>query len=230
MNCFPVKTILLGAGLLIAGHLKAQDMGQIMIENAQATQNAYLSSHIDGLVLSNMTGKGKKAGTVTESYLTYNPSPKIRDRVINNMAAKMKLNAQNVQALKQIDFNKTFTDITAPYHLQYDDAADVVTAYQVLNWMIANKAGNPKPAAVSAVKQSVIASLQQNRNIRHDAGNRAMLGEEMKIMFTLLHAGLQEATKNGTLQQYSNNINKQFQQLYHQDLRQVKLDEKGMHP
>ncbi|MBB3967510.1 hypothetical protein [Mucilaginibacter phyllosphaerae] len=40
--------------------------------------------------------------------------------------------------------NKAFNSIASPYGLSYDDAADIVAAYEVVNWMIANQAANPQ--------------------------------------------------------------------------------------
>jgi hypothetical protein len=228
MNVLKNIAIALSIFTAFASVVHAQDMGQVWMDNAAASQNAYMTSHINNLVLKNMTGKN--AGKVTDSRLTYNPSIKIRDRVIDNMAARMKLNSSQLAALKQMDLNKIFANITAPYRSRYDDAADIVTAYQVLNWMIANKAPDPKPVAVTAVRNAVIPVLQQNREIAHEAGNRAMMSEEMKLLFVMQHAGWQEARKTGKLQSYSDAIARQYQQLYHQDLRSLKLDAKGLHP
>jgi hypothetical protein len=65
-------------------------------------------------------------------------------------------------ACAQYHFNKQFAKIIALYDLQYDDAADIISAYQVLNWVNANNAANPKPTAVNAVRSATISALQQN--------------------------------------------------------------------
>ncbi|MFD1255643.1 hypothetical protein ACFQ3S_02440 [Mucilaginibacter terrae] len=226
MKFFNHKLLLTAIIMVYTFTAGAQDMGQVFMDNAAATQQAYMTSHINGLILKNVIKGGK---STAESHLTYNPSLKIRNQVIDRMAAKMKSNSSNIVALKQYDFNKIFTGITAPYHLQYNDAADIVTAYQVLNWMIANNAADPKPTAVNAVKSSTILALQQNREIAQDAGNRAMLGEEMKILFVMLHAGWQEAKKTGKVANYSTTLAQQYQQQFKQDLRSLRLDDKGLH-
>lgn len=218
--------LIIAVTAVLAFTASAQDMGQVFMDNAAASQQAYMSSHINGLVLKNVI-KGRKS--TGESHLTYNPSVKIRDRVIDRMAVRMKLSSDNIATLKQNDFNKLFTGITAPYHLQYDDAADIVTAYQVLNWIIANNAANPNIGAVDAVKSATISALQQNREIAHDAGNRAMLGEEMKIMTVILYTGWQQAQKKGKSADYSATVAQQYQLQYKQNLRSLKLDDKGLH-
>jgi len=226
MNAQKVKCAVTAILITAAITVKAQDMGQVYMENAAASQQAYMTSHINGLTLRNVLKGNSSKG---ESNLTYNPSTRIRDRVIDRMAAGMKLSQANVVRLKQKDFNKIFTEITAPYRLQVDDAADILTAYQVLNWMIANNAPDPTPSSVDAVRRSSIAALKLDRDIAHNAGNRAMLGEELKIIFVLNHSGWQAAKKSGAVSAYSDNITNQYQRRYNQDLRKLKLDSKGLH-
>lgn len=205
---------------------KAQDVGQTIIDNAASTQYNYMTSHIANLSLKNASGN---AGAKSGRDLSYNPSPRIKSRVINNMAVKLKLDAANTAKLKQTDVDGIFTGITKPYNLKYDDAADIVTAYQALNWMIANNAPNPQPAAITALRNATNNALGQNREIYANAGNRAMLGEELKTMFVLHHAGWHDAIKKGTTKAYSDKIVGQYASTFGQNLRELKLDSKGLH-
>lgn len=205
----------------------AQDVMQTMVDNSFATQQTYLTSHINGLVMKDITGKN--AATAREDRLTYNPHPRIKAEVIDAMLKRMKL-TQGTATFKKTDFDKIFTSLTSKYSFSYDDAGDIVTAYQVLNWMIANKVKvEPAATAVNVTRTKIGAGLMQNKNINHNVYERAKLGEEMKILFVVLHAGWQNALKNGSLDAYSDGIAKQYQQQYGIDLRKLKLDNQGMH-
>lgn len=201
---------------------------QTMIDNSFATQQAYLTGHINGLVMKNITGKNYKATKRTDR-LTYNPHHKIKAEVMDAMLKRAKL-TEGTETFRNTDFDKIFTTVTAKYNFSYKDAGDIVTAYQVLNWMIANKVNTePAVAAVAATRIKVGASMMQNEKINHDAYERAKLGEEMKMLFAVVHAGWQNALKSGGLNKYSDSIAKQYQQQYGVDLRKLKLDEQGMH-
>lgn len=224
------RIFIIAVGLIFSAAItKAQDIGQTIMNNAAASQYNYMTSHIANLSLKNISGKGKGSAKVGHG-LTYNPSPKIKERVLNNIAANLKLDAANIANLKQTNFDGIFTGITAPYHLQANDASDIVAAYQVLNWIIANNSANPQLTTVASVREDTDDALRQNKEIYTDAGKRAMLGEELKIMFVLLHAGWQDAIKKGTTASFSEKIAGQYSSAFGQDLRSLKLDAKGLHP
>lgn len=204
-----IKAFLISAAILLSINAQAQDVGQTIMDNAAATQYNYMTSHIAGLSLKNVAGKGKSTGKVGHG-LTYNPSPKIKSKVIDNLALQMKLDAATTAKLKQTNIDAAFTSITAPYNLKYNDASDIVAAYQVLNWMIANRSPNPQPASVAAVRETSDNALRQNKQIYSDAGKRAMIGEELKALFVIQHAGWQNAIKKGTEKNFSDIIATQY--------------------
>lgn len=216
---------LLGSLCLTLSWAQAQDVQQSILDNQQLIQQSTLTTQINGLVLKDMS---KKGSDVAEKDFSYNPAPRIRNEVLTRLARRMQLT--NVESLRQIDFNQRFTQSVAPYGLRPDDAADLVTAYQVWNWMMANQAPMPKPSSVAAIRRSVANVLSQNRDIYHNAGKRALLGEEMKLLVVLTDMGWQGARQQGKEQAYSDGLVKQYQQQYGQNLRQLKLDERGLHP
>ena len=217
-----IATVSLTAGLAARG----QD---VYVDNSAATQNAYINSHINGLVLKNVAGKDIGNGYIAETYLTYNPSVKIRDRAVDRMISKSKINASTAAAMRKTNINELFDKINAVYNLKHDDAADILTAYQVLNWQIANNVSSSKPAPVNAYRNLIISVLQKNREIARDAGNRAMLGEETKITFLMLYSEWQNAKKAGKAKAFSDQLNQEYQKQNKLNLRALKLDEKGLH-
>jgi hypothetical protein len=208
----------------------AQDLYQTFIENNATMQQAYLSSYVSGLVIQNMVVNGGKGSSsnARDFHLTYNPSIKVKGEALNAFIARGHLE-KIADELRRMDFDKAFTSITAPYHLQYNDAADILTAYQVLSWLIANQAPEPKPDAVAATRYAVASALAKSSVISDDPYSRAKMGESVKILFLVLQSGWHTANKKGTVKAYSDQITNQYKQQYHQDLRKIKLDKSGWH-
>lgn len=203
----------------------AQDVGQTIIQNQQSLQQTALATHVNGLVLKGVAG----SETAASRDFTYNPAPRFRDEAVAKVAAKFKLSPAKAAELKGPNLDKMFNGVMMPYHLKANDAADIITAYHLTSWLIVNDAGDPDPASVAALRRNVGSSLSKIREIYANAGNRAALGEEMKVSWILLQSGASDAQRNHKMDAYKNSIAKQYQQQYHQDLRKMKLDGKGLH-
>ena len=59
---------------------------------------------------------------------------------------------------------------------------------------------------------------------------RAQLGEELKLLFVVVHAGWQGTQREETLAAYANGIAGMFQQFGGEDLRRVALTDTGLQP
>lgn len=224
VSAMAIRLLWVLTSLTLAG-AQAQDVQQTILDNHQLIQQSTLTAEINGLVLKT---KVKSGDGGAEKDFSYNPAPRIRNEVLDRLVQRLKL--PNLEQLRQLDYNQRFTQLATPYGLRPDDAADLVTAYQVWNWVMANQAPMPKPGSVAAVRRSVAKVLSQNREIYHNAGKRALLGEEMKLLVVLTHLGWQGAQQQGKTQAYSDGIQTQYQQRYGQNLRQLKLDVGGLHP
>lgn len=222
-----VAVCLLAATINIA---HAQDVMQsIMDANAQ-TQYTYMTGQINKDVMANMY-KNKNGVTGSSKTFTYYIMPYFTGDVVKQVGARMKLSQPVINKLINYDFNTAFRTLTKGFNLQYNDVADIVTAYQVQSWLIANSAtADPSPKAVYAVRNQVRKSLSANAQITGNGKTRAQLGEELKILFALGNAGWQGARQQGKLKVYSDAVAQNYQQQYHQDLRSLKLDDNGMHP
>lgn len=125
------------------------------------------------------------------------------------------------------NFPKVYAGIIAPFGYRANDTADAVAAYTLLGWLIATGAPDPSPAAARAVREQVAQGLRNDKNFA-SARTRAELAEEMKLLFVTLHAGWQSARKEGNLKQYSDGVAAMFQRFSGNDLRTMRLTDRGL--
>lgn len=129
------------------------------------------------------------------------------------------------EQLQRNNFSRVYSGIVRPFGLSSDDAADALTGYTVLGWLIATGAPDPSPSAVSAARNQIAARLGQTPNFR-SAASRQALGEELKISFVTLHAGWQAARREGNLRQYGDGVAALFNRNGI-DLRALRLTRDG---
>lgn len=143
------------------------------------------------------------------------------------LRAKNPTAAAQVEAqMRQHDFGKVYAGIVAPFGLHRGDAADAITAYTLLGWMIANGRTDPTRPQVAAARRAVAATVSTNPALATE-GARARLGEEVAILFVLLHAGWQSAAREGKAAQFSDGVAAMFKQQFGRDLRQMALTDHG---
>lgn len=128
--------------------------------------------------------------------------------------------------LSRYDATRIFSGIVRPFGLRANDLADVVTAYVVLGWMISNDSPDPTPRSVQSVRARVAQELAANPQLASPA-MRTTVGEEVKILFVVLHAGMQNATRSRQMAGYSQGVRDMFRQLTGEDLRSVALTDRG---
>lgn len=164
--------------------------------------------------------------------LRYVSTPALRKQVLGDYLARARSKdprgTQVVQdMLARYDYTRIYEGVARPYGLGGDDAANAMSAYFILGWIIANGQSDVPggPAAVRAVRAQFAATLSQS-----PAGSqqqRAQLGEELKIQFAIMHAGWQGSMKEHNERAYADGVARQFQQQAGIDLRSTSLDARG---
>ena len=129
--------------------------------------------------------------------------------------------------LARHDYRQIYRGLIAGTGLRENDAADAVTAYTALGWLIVNnQLGNPDPRAIRAFRAQVATRALGNAAYAPD--NRARLGEEMKLLFVTLHSGWQAAQREGNVRQYSDGVAAMFAKQTGNDLRALRLTGRGL--
>ena len=123
------------------------------------------------------------------------------------------------------DFGQVFTNLVGPYGLQRSNAADTLTAFMVLGWLIATGSPDPHRAAVQAARSAISRGMSSEPKFANGS-IRAALGEELVITCVTLHAGWQSARREGKLQQYSDGVAAMFLKQG-TDLRALQLTDRG---
>lgn len=120
------------------------------------------------------------------------------------------------------DYDGIYAGVVRPFGLGANDAADSLTAYMILGWMIANGAGDPPRESVLAARSQVASMLLTDDRLS-SPDVRAQLGEEFKILFVALHAGWQSARREGVLPAYADGVARMFRAQGGVDLRDLAL-------
>lgn len=107
------------------------------------------------------------------------------------------------------------------------DAADAVAMFVVMGFLIANNDMRDMPADHwGAVRDQFRASLGAQPELA-DPAKRAALGEEMKLLTTILYGGFDGSKKSGQSAQYAKGVAAMFAQQG-LDLRTMRLDQRGL--
>lgn len=162
--------------------------------------------------------------------LAYTPTKALQQQAEQAMLRRLeRQNPAAAQALgsqfAQHDFGAVFKGLVEPFGLRDDDAVDIMTAYTVLDYLIASGAADPSRAGVRAVRERVAAQLAGDPQFA--AALRPQLGEEIKLLFVTLHAGWQTARRDGGLPAYAEGVTKLFAQQSGVDLRRLTLTAQG---
>lgn len=128
--------------------------------------------------------------------------------------------------LAKHDFSKVYAGIIAPFGYRADDTADAVAAYTLLGWLISTGAPDPSAGAARAVRNQIAQGLRNGARLS-DPRARAELAEEMKLLFVTLHSGWQSARREGKLKQYSDGVNDMFRKFTDNNLRNMRLTDRG---
>lgn len=164
--------------------------------------------------------------------LSFSATPALRKKVLDDMLSQMRSrNPQAAQAVQEMlaryDYTQIYEGVARPYGLGGDDVANVMSAYFILGWIIANGQSDVPggAASVRAVRAQFASVLA--RSPAAAPQERAQTGEQMKILFAVMHAGWQGSRKQHETTAYADGIERQFQQQAGVDLRATSLDVRG---
>ena len=164
----------------------------------------------------------------------YDSTPALRRAAADSYVDRVRKSnaAAGVAIADQIaknDFSRVYAGIVQPFGYRGNDAADALAAYTLLGWLIATGAPDPTPAQARAVRTQIAQAMATNAGLS-GANKRAELGENLKLLFVTLHAGWQSARREGNLNQYSDGVNGMFRKFSGNDLRALRLTDRGLVP
>ncbi|MFB0491128.1 hypothetical protein ABIE45_003714 [Methylobacterium sp. OAE515] len=139
--------------------------------------------------------------------LPFASTPDLRARTVAERVRRMQIAdplgaAVAARELAQHDYDAIFRGFLAGTALRETDAGDVLAAFIVLQWMVANDATTePSPAALRAIRRQFVVPLATKPPLSLP-GARATFAEEVKLRAVLHHAGWQAAKRAGTLTRF----------------------------
>lgn len=129
------------------------------------------------------------------------------------------------------DFRQDWAKNEASDGLRPDNVADALTAYWVMNWMIANKVNGTTRAQVQAVKRQIApAILRQKSFTSLNNVGRQQLAEIWQLNYVFQSVGMFSAMKKGDqamVQKASDAAEARFQNEAKVDLRAIKITDHG---
>lgn len=167
-----------------------------------------------------------------QNSLKYAPSAELAQQARADFIAGLRAGnpdaAQAVEAeSRRVDFAKVANDLLGAAGLRADDAADALTLYTAIGYLIANNdMSDPSPAMFRGLRSQIAPRLAADPRFASST-ERAKLGEKMKFLTVILHAGWISAQKENNLPRYSRDVARLFQQQGGADLRSVRLTASG---
>ncbi|SEP50682.1 hypothetical protein SAMN04487843_13914 [Methylobacterium sp. ap11] len=142
-------------------------------------------------------------------------------RATNPIAA-----AEVAREMARHDYDAIFRSFLSDTALRPDDAGDVLTAFIVLQWMVANDTkAEPSPAALRAVRRQMVAPMADKPPLSQ-AATRAAFAEQVKLRTVLHHAGWQAAQRLGMVPSFVATLPTDF--IPPAKLRAVALTDDGL--
>lgn len=118
--------------------------------------------------------------------------------------------AETAREMAKHDYDTIFRGFLAGTPLRAEDAGDVLTAFIVLQWMVANDAtAEPSPAALRAIRSRFVAPMA-GRPPLSEPGTRAAFAEQVKLRTVLHHAGWKAAKQLGVMPRFLATLSKEF--------------------
>ena len=141
---------------------------------------------------------------------------------------------QLAAAMQPYDFVEIYDGIVRDFGLTANDTADAYTAYSLLNWMMANKAGDPSRADVMAVRSQIRQSLAENAAfLKMSEAGRQEMAEVFIYNFVVRHGAYFGAVRrgdNGLVGRLSDAAQTRFRDETGVDLRRTRLTTAGFRP
>ena len=242
LNLVAFATLLLGMAAAPAARAQEYDAAHwgMMLSNTGTTRA------LAGLAEDRAREAGGAAGSAkatrptaatAKTSFAYVPTAALQKQTVDNFIAQTKATNPAGAAALAAELKPGKTYYPAFYRtlnqgsgLKENDAADVLAAYLILNWMAVNDVRDGKAITVPmarGVRAQTAGVLAQNAKLRTPAA-AAALGEELKLQTTLLQVGWQGGMKNGTAEAFRQKLAVNFQKQYKFDLRQMQLTAAGL--
>lgn len=182
------------------------------------------------------TGEATNASASAASLAYGAPSAALKARTVQGYVDRLK--AKNPVAAQAIatnfgpgkyDYGTIYRGIVDGQGLHENDAADALSAYLIIGWMIVNDVRDGKAVTVpmaQGVRRQFAPKLAANPRLTAP-GVPAQLGEEMKLLLVVVQGGWQSAMKEHTLPAYQRGIAALYKNQYGLDLAQLQLTDRG---
>lgn len=151
------------------------------------------------------------ARTPSTATFAYVSTPSLRKQVLDSYLAR--IGSKNPSRAKMLAADFARTDADKMYQrlilntgLQNYDVADILTAYNLTGWIIANNIKTMPPRSqILVARQQAAASLTKNPNMANSSA-RGKAGEDFKLMIVTLHFGLLSARRSGDTKAYADEV------------------------
>ena len=118
--------------------------------------------------------------------------------------------AETAREMARHDYDAIFRGFLDDTPLRAEDAGDVLTAFIVLQWMVANDAtAEPSPAALRAIRSRFVAPMAERPPLS-DPGTRAAFAEQVKLRTVLHHAAWKAAKQLGVMPRFLATLSGEF--------------------
>lgn len=147
--------------------------------------------------------------------LPYASSPDLRAATVARevralRAANPVAAAETAREMAKHDYDTIFRSLVAGTPLRAEDAGDVLAAFIVLQWMVANDAtAEPSPAALRAIRSRFVAPMA-GRPPLSEPGTRAAFAEQVKLRAVLHHAGWKAAKQLDVMPRFLAGLSGEF--------------------
>ena len=182
-------------------------------------------------------GPVQGAPSAPVSLTAYRADPEVTQRVRRQFIDWMSKQAgpeggrQVETAMERTDPIQNWARLVASDGLRPGDTADALSAYWLMNWMIANGGDNNR-TQTQAVRNQVRSTMAANpAYARLDEGQRQEFAEILMLNFLIQHAAYVDAMKRGdqpVLSKLADAAVARFRNEMGVDLRQLQLTDQGL--
>ncbi|MGG6268729.1 hypothetical protein ACQ4M3_20900 [Leptolyngbya sp. AN03gr2] len=180
--------------------------------------------------------QARSSNSAKSISFAYSPTPALKQKVVQGYVDRLnKTNPAASQAVSEAfqtgkyNYGQIYWNLIKDSGLRENDAADALSAYMILGYMVVNNVqdGNRVTVPMARGVRSQLAPLLSANSRLTAPGVPAQLGEEMKLQTVIIHASWQSAAKENTLSNYQQGIAAMFKDQYGLDLSQMKLTDRG---
>ncbi len=181
------------------------------------TMTPALAQEVGAGILQGLQGQRTEAPEpeADDPALPFTATPALRaatvDREVQRLRAENPIAAaETAREMAKHDYDAIFRSFLADTPLRAEDAGDVLTAFIVLQWMVANDAtAEPSPAALRAIRRRFVAPMAVRPPLSQP-DTRAAFAEQVKLRSVLHHAGWKAAKQLGVLPRFLATLSGEF--------------------